>query len=189
MLTSHKLELRAWIWNRGKYNEGELVGEWVTFPVDDDEWNDVLARIGLDHEDPETGEMVRTGYDEHYVADYDGGPDWYSYFGEWPGLDWLNETAENLEYWQNDEDLFYAALEYDGDIGRVLDSSPDYWMLLSNVIDDYDLGLYYAQEVNCVDFGENGMLERYFNYERYGRDIRLDSDGDFTKYGWVERLR
>lgn len=188
MLTSHKLELRAWIGNLGKYNEGELVGEWVTFPVDDDEWNEVLARIGLDHEDPDTGEIVHTGYEEHFVADYDGEVDLFEYFGEFPGLDWLNETAENLEYWQNDEDLFYAALEY-ANLEEVLESSPDYWMLLSNVIDDYDLGLYYAQEVNCVDFGENGMLERYFNYERYGRDIRLDSDGDFTEYGWVERLR
>lgn len=179
------LELRAWIGNLGKYNEGELVGEWVTFPIDEDEWNELLARIGLDHED-EDGEIVRTGYEEHFVADYDGGLDWFEYLGEWPGLEWLNETAEKLEDWQDDEDLFYAALEYEGDIGRVLDSSPDDWMLLSDVNTDEDLGWYYAQDVGCVDFGDNSRLENYFDYEAYGRDIRFESSGTFSDYGWIE---
>lgn len=181
------LELMAWIGNLGKYNEGELVGEWVTFPIDEYDWNELLSRIGLDHED-ENGELVRTGYEEHFVADYDGGPNWFEYFGEWPGLDWLNETAENLECWQDDEDLFYAALEYTN-LEEVLESSPEDWLLLPDVWDDMMLGEYYAIEVNCVDFGGNDILERYFDYAAYGRDIRLESSGVFTKYGWVERLR
>lgn len=180
------LELRAWIGNLGKYNEGELVGEWVTFPIDEDDWNELLARIGLDHENPETGEIVHTGYEEHFVADYDGGPDWFEYFGEWAGLDWLNETAENLEYWQGDDDLFYAALEYEGDIGDLLDTSPEDWHLAPDVDTDEDLGWYYVHDFGLVNFGGNDFLESYFDYEKYGRDIRLESSGAFTNYGWIE---
>ena len=30
-------ELKAYVTNLGKYNEGELVGEWISFPVSADE--------------------------------------------------------------------------------------------------------------------------------------------------------
>lgn len=171
------LELRAFITNLGKYNEGELVGEWVDFPIDEDEEQELMERIGIDGEE----------YEEYFVTDYEGCVDWHEYFGEYPSIEWLNETAEKLDDW--DEDLFCAVCEYEGDIGSVLDSSPDYWMLLSNVNDDYDLGWYYAQEVNCVDFGGNEMLTRYFDYEAYGRDIRLEAYyGGFTNYGWLEQI-
>ena len=41
------LYFRAYITNLGKYNEGELVGEWVDFPIDEDEFNDILTRIEI----------------------------------------------------------------------------------------------------------------------------------------------
>lgn len=69
----------------------------------------------------------------------------------------------------------------------VIDNDPDEYMLLPDVLTDYDLGEYYALEVMCFDFGGNSTLERYFDFEAYGRDIRLDGDGDFTTYGWLER--
>ena len=37
--------------NLGKYNEGELVGEWVSFPVSADEMKAVLDRIQIGHPD------------------------------------------------------------------------------------------------------------------------------------------
>ena len=44
-------ELKAFVTNLGKYNEGELVGEWVSFPVSADEMKAVLDRIQIGHPD------------------------------------------------------------------------------------------------------------------------------------------
>ena len=37
----------AFITNLGKYNEGFLVGEWVKFPVTNEEMQAVFRRIGI----------------------------------------------------------------------------------------------------------------------------------------------
>ena len=37
----------AFITNLGKYNEGELVGEWVKFPTTAEELKEVFKRIGI----------------------------------------------------------------------------------------------------------------------------------------------
>ena len=36
-------DMRVYIANLGKYNEGELVGDWFSFPIDEE---DVAERIG-----------------------------------------------------------------------------------------------------------------------------------------------
>lgn len=41
----------AFITNLGKYNEGELVGEWVKFPTTTTELKKVFERIGIGSED------------------------------------------------------------------------------------------------------------------------------------------
>jgi hypothetical protein len=56
--------LRAFIANLEKYNEGELVGEWVDFPVSPDVMQGVLDRIGIGDNDP-FGNI----YDEIFITD------------------------------------------------------------------------------------------------------------------------
>lgn len=56
--------IRAFIANLDKYNEGELVGEWVNFPVSPEEMDDVLDRIGIGERDP-FGNL----YDEIFITD------------------------------------------------------------------------------------------------------------------------
>jgi len=41
----------AFITNLGKYNEGELVGEWVKFPTTAEELKEVFKRIGIGQKD------------------------------------------------------------------------------------------------------------------------------------------
>ena len=56
--------IRAFIANLDKYNEGELVGEWVDFPVTPDKMQSVLDRIGIGQSDP-LGNL----YDEIFITD------------------------------------------------------------------------------------------------------------------------
>ena len=50
-------EMRVYIANLGKYNEGELIGDWFTPPVDYDE---MAERIGLNDR-----------YEEYAIHDYE----------------------------------------------------------------------------------------------------------------------
>lgn len=49
----------AFITNLGKYNEGFLVGEWVKFPVTNEEMQAVFRRIGIGRR-----------YEEWFITDY-----------------------------------------------------------------------------------------------------------------------
>lgn len=57
----------AFITNLGKYNEGELVGEWVKFPTTAEELKEVFKRIGIGQKD-DFGQP----YEEWFITDYHG---------------------------------------------------------------------------------------------------------------------
>ena len=85
-------ELQAFVTNLGKYNEGELVGEWVSFPVTPEEMRAVLDRIGIGHPD-----AFGVPYEEVFITDYD--TDLYGVsgeLGEYESLDKLNYLASRL---------------------------------------------------------------------------------------------
>ena len=42
-----RCKLGAFITNLGKFNEGEIVGEWINFPIKQEEFQKVLDRIGI----------------------------------------------------------------------------------------------------------------------------------------------
>ena len=50
-------DMQVYIANLGKYNEGELVGAWFTFPID---FEEVKEKIGLNDE-----------YEEYAIHDYE----------------------------------------------------------------------------------------------------------------------
>ena len=51
----------AYVTNLGKYNEGELVGKWITFPITKKELDKALREIGINE-----------NYDEWFFTDFDG---------------------------------------------------------------------------------------------------------------------
>ena len=168
------LELRGYVTNLGKYNEGELIGEWVTFPVDKDELNEIFEHIGINEE-----------YEEYFITDYDCGLS--VDFGEYASIDELNAFAEKLEEWANDEDLLKAASEI-WSVDDVLNNTPDDYRLYTDINNDYDLGYYWIEESGCYDTKALGNLSNYIDYEGFGRDVRFESNGDFSSYGWCEAV-
>ena len=50
-------DMQVYIANLGKYNEGELVGDWFSFPLDEEV---IAERIGLNAEYEEYASMIRT---------------------------------------------------------------------------------------------------------------------------------
>ena len=64
----------AFITNLGKYNEGELVGEWVKFPTTAEELKEVFKRIGIGQKD-DFGNPYRPCRDRHdnqYLCSHSG---------------------------------------------------------------------------------------------------------------------
>lgn len=174
------MEIKGYITNLGKYNEGCLIGKYISFPIDGDDLQEVLKEIGCCYYD-EYGEYINTGYEEFFFTDWNC--DFSNDFGEYESIEKINEIAENIADW--DDDIFNAACEI-WSIAEVLNNSPDDYILYSDITSDYDLGHYWAVESGCYDLDKMGNLANYFDYESFGRDIRFESDGGFTSRGWIE---
>lgn len=164
------VEIKGYITNLGKYNEGQLIGEYISFPIDEDELQEVFERIGINDE-----------YEEFFFTDWDCDCDLS--LGEYENIDEINELAEALDNW--DEDLLKACLEV-WSIDDIIDNDPDDYWLATDIEDDYDLGYYWAVESGCYTIDRNNPLSNYIDYESFGRDIRYESSGDHTSFGWIE---
>lgn len=149
--------LKGFITNLGKYNEGYLVGEWVEFPIDEDELEEVFERIGINEE-----------YEEYFFTDWECPFD--TGLGEYESIESVNELAEELE--QADEDLVEAIIEATGYSLRV-------------ALDHVDRAIFYQGQtleglamefVSEMDLPE--IAVRFFDYEAYGRYLSDD--------GWTE---
>lgn len=169
------IDLRLWVDNLEAHNNGELRGEWVDFPCDKEEWEAVLKRIG-----------VREGLDEYFFPDFEGelGRACYDEFGEYGSHAdrnaWCEKVAQAYDKWGKGAVL--AALETGEGIDDILGA--DTIEFFSGVHDDKELGEAVADEFGTVD-GIPDHLRDYFDYEKYGRDVRLEQSGSFTKLGYV----
>jgi antirestriction protein len=176
------MEIKGFITNLGKYNEGELIGEWITFPIEDSDFNEIMEKIGCKYYDWEAEEFKNEEYEEFFFTDWD--TDFDNDFNEYEDIEKINEIAATLDNW--DEDLLSACCEI-WDTNEVLDNDPNDYSLYPDVHSDEELGYYWVEESGCYNLNNLGNLRNYINYEAFGRDVRLEADGGFTSYGWVEK--
>ena len=175
----------AFITNLGKYNEGELVGEWVKFPTTAEELKKVFDRIGIGQKD-DFGQP----YEEWFITDYDcyvGAL--YDKLGEYENLDELNYLASKLdEMGEGEYAQFQAAMEvgdHSGSLQEIINLTDnlDCYDLYPSIQDYDDLGRYYIDELDAMQVPEH--LRNYIDYEAYGRDVALEEGGDFTDLGYI----
>ena len=128
----------AFITNLGKYNEGFLVGEWVKFPVTNEEMQAVFRRIGIGRR-----------YEEWFITDYDC-PDASigKVLGEYESLSELNYLAGQIMELRESDDFWRAVLDLGENTGSVqelinLTENVDFFDYLPSVLNDYDLGYYW----------------------------------------------
>lgn len=167
--------LRGALTNLGKYNEGGLDYVWVSFPCDEDDFQEYLKQIGIG-EDSGDGSV----YEEYFFSDWDTDYDWVdlSNLGENEDFDDVNEYAESLESIVDDdkEEEFKAAMEYSGDFHDAVDLvETDSVVKISDESRsskmDEAIGYFY---VDSIGFSGLSNVENYFDYEAYGRDIRIE---------------
>ncbi len=167
--------ISIYLTNLNRYNNGVLCGEWVKLPIPEEELETVLHRIGTEN-------------DEFFITDYEtllGN----LHISEYASIAELNELAEKIDgLADHDYDKLGAVLECEGNtsIAEILEiiDELDSFDLLTEVADDEALGEYYA-EISCIFHGIPDSICRYFDFEAYGRDIRLELNCCFTSYGLV----
>lgn len=169
--------IKIFLTNLGKYNEGCLMGEWVKLPVPEDKLEMVLKRIGINSE-----------YEEFFISDYES---LFSnlHISEFSSIAELNELAERIDELEDfDYDKLGAVLESESSmsIAEILEiiDELDNFELIEDVFDDSALGEYYA-DCCCIFAGVPDHIQRYFDFESYGRDIRLELNCCITSYGVV----
>lgn len=164
----------------GNYNEnGADGGEWVTLPMDADELQEKLESIAENMGDMDPEWAI---HDYEWTCEWEG-----EEISEYDNIEELNEYCQKLSELSEYESLVYsAAVEIWGKKYVDLDSLDEY-NLYSDIKDNYDLGYYWAVDSGCYDLDKMGHLANYFDYESFGRDIALETDGGFTSYGFIER--
>ena len=96
-------------------------------------------------------------------------------------LDLANELAENLE--DVDEDLVLSFIESNSSDPKYLASAEfDDCNLYPDISTDRELGEYVVEELG-VELSRE-QLERYLDYEKFGRDVRLEEGGSFVDKGY-----
>ena len=170
----------AYITNLGKYNEGRLVGETLKFPATTEEVQALLKRIGVDG--------VR--YEEIFITSFDGDVlGLYDHLGEYESIDELNHLAHVLsDLDQSDIEKFEAVIdsgEYTGSVHDLINLAQnlDCYDFYPGIDSEEALGRVYIEEMEMLDVPDNVLP--YFDFEAYGRDVRINEDGHFAPGGYV----
>ena len=167
--------LKAYITNLGKYNEGELIGKWIDFPISEEELKAVFEEIGINER-----------YEEFFFTDYENN---LFNLGEYASIDTLNEVGELLEDIEDSEEVLEALLEAGYDIYDAIEivKNCDY-IFYDNCNDMEDVAYEYVEQTGMLD-NVPEFAQRYFNYEQFGRD--MDIEGHFYECGngYIEVLR
>ena len=148
-------DMAVYIANLGKYNEGELVGDWFTFPIDED---DVAERIGLNEY-----------YEEYAVHDTENFP---MEIGEYISIEELNRIYDMI---QELPEFITEALDefvsHYGSLEEVVAHKDDIYYY-PDCNDMTDVAYYYIDELQAL--GEiSPHLQNYIDYEAYGRDLDI----------------
>lgn len=175
---------KIFLTNLGKYNEGELVGEWLNLPATDEEIEECKKRIGIneDEPDPKTG----VWYEEYFITDYENDIG-YS-VGEYENLDELNELAERVDGMDDyTADFIKAYMEnYDNDFTRALEAAESgdftYW---PNCSDMGDVAQAILDETGELDEIPDKFVD-YFDFDAYGRDLAINGYFWYSNGGYYE---
>ncbi len=164
-------DMQVYIANLGKYNEGELVGDWFSFPLDEEV---IAERIGLNAE-----------YEEYAIHDTDNFP---MEISEYISIEELNRIYEQLEelpdYLLDDLDSFVS---YYGSLEELVEHKDDI-ILYSGCETMTDLAYFLIDEEQAL--GEiPSHLQNYIDYEAYGRDLDIEGTFIATNAGICEVLR
>lgn len=175
---------RIYVANLGAYNRGCLVGKWIDLPSDD-----IMGEIQsmLESDESIASRNFSEEDEEWAIHDYELDIKGYK-VSEYEDVEALNDLIGEFDslslYEQN---KVQAILEiWGGELEDAINNVDDY-NLYEDIEEDEDLGRYWVEESGAYDLSAMGNLANYFDYEAFGRDIRFETDGGFSEWGWIEK--
>lgn len=160
--------INIFITNLKKYNEGELIGEWVELPINAEELKKVCERIGINEE-----------YEEYFITDYECD---FMKIGEYESISSLNEIAEKISELDEEEKKVVKALisECSYTIDEAIEkvNNGDY-IIYYDCNDITDVAYQVVEECGYLNDVPD-TVARYFNYESFGRDLGMEGTFIFT---------
>lgn len=156
--------IKLYVANLGKYNEGNLVGNWIELPKSEDEIKQFLSeQVGINEQ-----------YEEWAIHDYEKDIDGLK-IGEYDNIYELNELAQQME--DLDENQLKALSAFLQDGCKIEDAiehvnNGDYFVF-SDCNDMSDVAYQYIDETGVLN-NVPEQLQNYFDYEAYGRDMELE---------------
>lgn len=152
--------LKINVTNLKKYNEGALVGEWVSLPCEGLE--EVLNKIS------------NNGNDELFISDYETDISNLK-ISEYDDILQLNEIAEEIDNLSDDEVIaLQAYLEQYNDIEQALEEvRQGNYTIYYDCDDMEDVAYQVVNDCGLLD-GVPEEVKIYFDYEAYGRDMEIN---------------
>lgn len=147
--------------NLKKYNEGALVGEWISLPCED--IKEVLEKIS------------NNGNDELFISDYETDISGLK-VAEYEDILQLNEIAEEIEEMREDELIALQAYleQYANDMEQALDEvRQGNYRIYYNCDNMEDVAYQVVNDCGLLD-GVPEEVKIYFDYEAYGRDMEIN---------------
>ena len=180
--------LNVWIGNLGKYNEGELVGEWLELPVSKKELDTFLReKVGLQLTQEEVERSLAENgvcYEEYMINDYE--TDLPIQISEYENLDNLNllaTIAENV----NDMDAINAYVDSQGkmtieELANLMEQEDNiaYYRFSNDNLfmsSEEKMGYEMAEITGLLYTLQKMQIEDFFDFEGYGRSWE---NGDIT---------
>ena len=181
--------INLWIGNLGKYNEGELVGEWIELPFDEDEWNELLDRIQICNENTEHCDEFGQPYEEWFIADYETDIPGLE-IGEYSNVEELNELAEMYEQLDNNEQIACRAyLQNGSSLETAIDEARRGNYIVWLGCDSMKDVAWNMMEENRY-LAERGEIPQvlidHFDYESYGNELETSRIFVAVDEGYVE---
>lgn len=164
------MSARIFIADLAAYNSGELAGKWVDLEgMNAGDVEETIADVLCEGTGllKALGEWAGVDHEEFFIADYEGfGP---IRIGEY---DSIESIIEHVERMGDDPERYFAFVKYHGE-EYAENYDPD------EVIGPWDSMEDIAVEY-VEDMGIGEFAERYFDYEKFARDLGIE--GSFVEY-------
>lgn len=156
--------LKIYVTNLRKYNNGKIIGEWVSLPCE-----------GLEEV---LNEISNNGNDELFISDYETDINGLK-IGEYEDILQLNEIAEEIDNLSDDEVIALQAYLEEYNMEQALDEvRQGNYRIYYNCDNMEDVACQVVNDCGLLD-GVSETLKGYFDYEAYGRD--MDIEGTFIQ--------
>ncbi|WP_165718823.1 antirestriction protein ArdA [Streptococcus agalactiae] len=163
------MELKVYVANLGRYNEGELVGSWFTPLIDEEE---MAERIGLNE-----------NYEEYAIHDFELPFD----VDEYTPISEINRLCEAIQEIEGTpiynelkeiQGMWFSSLE------ELLENKENIHCY-SECDSMEDVARYYVEETGQL--GEvPSNLQNYIDYQALGRDMEIEGNYLITSHGVFE---